>query len=209
MAQSNKALDINADDVWAASCSAHRINGDYIKLSLDKIESNRALLLSHLADTTLITDADREMGQKVRKYYNALTFKILKGIKLSEFENNAMVISNADRITSTYQIATIASLPASYLRGVQRDGIANRIRFAEGGLIGNVGEKHNCEIEVLRTVYSQQWNVHFVTAVTDKDQAIFFSYKQPLNSGDKFKIVGTVKGHNDNQTQLNRVKICK
>lgn len=202
-------IDVDANDVWAAACSAIRINGDYIKFAGDSVESNRTLVLNHIANPSLIQDQDRELGEQIRRYYKALTFKILKGIKLSEFENNAMIIANSDRINTTYQLAVICSLPASYIRSVKRDTIANRMRFAEGGYIGNTGEKHTCEIEVLRTVFSQQWNVYFVSAVTDKDQAIFFSYKESLESGDKFKIVGTVKGHRDNLTQLNRVKICK
>jgi hypothetical protein len=43
--------------------------------------------------------------------------------------------------------------------------------------------------------------------MTTSDQALFFSYKQELTIGNVLRIVGTVKRHNNNQTQLNRVKV--
>jgi hypothetical protein len=43
--------------------------------------------------------------------------------------------------------------------------------------------------------------------VNDADQPVFFSYRNPLTAGDRFSIAGTVKGHRDGKTQLNRVKI--
>ena len=123
-------LNFNADDVWAAACQAQRTNGAYVKLSVltesDKSQnklSNRQIIESLMVDTTLITDEDREQGKKVRAFYQAFTFKILQGKHLSEFDNNAMVISNRDVITSTYDLAVIASLPSCYERGVVRQSV--------------------------------------------------------------------------------------
>ena len=107
MAKYQKPIPLNfvADDVWAAAVVAQRINGSYVKLSqisesdpeLTK-KSNRMLVQELLADTSRITDEDRAEGKKVRAFYQGLTFKILKGIKLSQFDNTAMVISNRDVI---------------------------------------------------------------------------------------------------------------
>jgi len=207
-------LNLNADDVWAAACQAQRTNGAYVKLSVltesDKSQnklSNRQIIESLMVDTKLITDEDREQGKKVRAFYQALTFKILQGKQLSEFDNNAMVISNRDVITSTYDLAVIASLPSCYERGVVRQSVEQRINFATGGLIGAVGKKVSTSIEVLRSVYSHSYNVNFITGINSDDQVVFFAYKSELEVGKMYDIYGTVKGHRDNTTQLNRVKV--
>ena len=210
-------LNYNADDVWAAACQAQQVNGSYVKLSAltenqltSGVRSNRELIVSLMEDTTKITDDNQEQGLKVRKYYQALTFKILKGIKLSEFDNTAMLISNRDIINDNYDVAVIASLPSCYERGVKRDGVDQRVKFASGGFIGRVSDKVKVTVEILKTSYSQQWNTNYVTGITSDDQAVFFAYNHIDNVeiGKTYTFFGTVKAHCDNSTQLNRVKLC-
>ena len=205
-------LNLNADDVWSAACAAQRINGAYVKNLADVAEgqnaaTNRILIDQHLANPSFITEADREQGQLVRKYYKALTFKILQGKKLNDFENTAMVIANRDVIESNYDIAVIASLPSCYERAVKRDNMNRKLESATGGYIGRVGDKVQVSVEVVRSVFSQQWNVFFVSGITSNDQAVFFSYKQQILAGTIIVAQGTVKAHRDNSTQLNRVKV--
>ena len=207
-------LNLNADDVWAAACQAQRTNGAYVKLSVltesEKSQnklSNRQIIESLLVDATSITDEDRAQGLKVRAFYQALTFKILQGKHLNGFDNNAMLISNRDIITDNYDVAVIASLPSCYERGVKRQTVDQRVNFATGGFIGAVGKKVSTSIEVLRSVFSQTYNVNFVTGINSDDQVVFFAYKKELEVGKMYDIYGTVKGHRDNTTQLNRVKV--
>lgn len=203
-------ITFKADDVWAAACAAQRINGSYVKYAPpeSKIDTNR-MIVDHLLGnpTELISEADREQGHKVRSYYQALSFKVLKGIKLSDFENNAMVISNRDEVSGNFDIAIITSLPASYDRSAQRDTVTSRINFATGGHVGAVGTKLTLEVEVLRANFSQQYGVYFITAITEGDSPVFFAFKSALEIGKKYSIGGTVKAHRENQTQLNRVKV--
>jgi hypothetical protein len=215
MAQNQQPVfTFNADDVWAAACAAQRINGSYVKLAvisesdptLTKL-SNRMLAMQLLADPLSITDEAREEGVKVRAFYQALTFKILQGRKLNEFDNNAMVLSNRDVISSNYDLAVICSLPSCYERGVVRQSVDQRISFAKGGYISAVGNKVSATVEVLKSVYSQKWMTNFVTGITSDDQVVFFAYKSELPVGKMFDIYGTVKSQRDNTTQLNRVKV--
>ena len=142
-----------ADDVWAAACAAQRINGAYLKATTeDGKVANRTLVLDLLADTSKITDADREQGEDVRRYYKSLTFKLISGDHLSEFDNTALKIAQTDMIFSTYDIAVITSLPSCSERGRQRDAINNRIKFEGGGFIGTVGSKVTVDLEVLKCI---------------------------------------------------------
>ena len=212
--QKPTALNLVADEVWGAAFQAQRVNGAYVKLSMlsesdpnMNRQSNRQIVESLLVDPRLITEEDMEQGRKVRAFYQAYTFKILKGIKLSEFDNTAMLLANRDYIESKYDIAVIASLPSCYERGVKRQTVDQRIAFATGGMVGKIGDKVSCTIEVLKSVYSQKWNTHYITGITSDDQVVFFAYKEELATGQQRDIYGTVKTHRDNSTQLNRVKI--
>lgn len=215
-------MSFPADDVWAAACAAQRINGDYVKIVTSYVTNeeilpnslqtptkltNRMIMDRLLADKSEITEADREQAQAVRSYYKGLTFKILQGKNLSEFENNAMVFANRDVIESNFEIATIASLPSCHERAVKRDNDNRKLENARGGLIGRVGDKVKVNVEVVRSSFSQQYNTYFISGVTTDDQAVFFSYKEPIDSGKLIIAEGTVKRHGDNTTQLNRVKV--
>ena len=203
-------INHNADDVWSAACAAQRINGSYVR-TVDpenkEGETNRQIIQTFLSDTSLITQADRDMGQTVRKYYKGLTFKILQGKKLNEFDNTAMVIANRDNIESLYDIAVIASLPSCYERASKRDDANRKLENASGGFIGSVGDKVTITLEVARSIYSQQWGVYFVSGVTTDDQAVFFSQRNAIEQGKIIKVQGTVKAHREKATQLNRVKV--
>jgi hypothetical protein len=207
-------LNYNADDVWAAACQAQQVNGSYVKLSAltenqltTGVRSNRELIVSLMEDTTKITDENREQGLKVRKYYQGLTFKVLKGIKLNDFDNNVMLISNRDVITENFDLAVIASLPNSYVRAVERDNVDQRIKFATGGFIGKAGDKITQKIEIVKQIWSTKWDTHYITGINDKDQVLFFSHKNLLEVGKSVTIEGTVKSHREDSTQLNRVKV--
>jgi len=207
-------LNIVADTVWGAACQAQRINGSYVKLSVlsesdpqtNKL-SNRQIVENLLVDPTQITEEDMEQGRKVCAFYQGLTFKILKGIKLSEFDNTAMLLANRDTIDTRYDLAVIASLPSCYERGVKRQTIDQRIAFATGKIVDSIGSKISLTIEVLKSVYSQKWNTFYITGITSDDQVVFFAYKQELPIGQQRDIYGTVKAYRDNSTQLNRVKV--
>ena len=215
-------LNLDADTVWSAACAAQRINGEYVKAVTSYVtnedilpeseqtppkEINRDIINRLIADPSQITDADRVQAEAVRKYYKGFTFKILQGKMLSEFDNNAMVIANRDVIEATYDIAVIASLPASYERAVKRDSLNRKIDSASGGFVGRVGDKVKLTVEVIRSVFSQQWNVFFITGITTDDQPVFFSYRETIPTGKTIVAQGTVKAHRDNSTQLNRVKL--
>jgi len=207
-------LNFNADDVWAAACQAQRINGSYVKLSMISEsdpainqQSNRQIVEGLLADTFNISDEDREQGKKVRQYFQGFTFKILQGKALSDFNNTAMLIANRDVITSLYDVAVIASLPNTYQKSIERDNVDRRINFARGGYLGTIGDKVSAEIEVVKQIWSQKWNTHYITGITDDDKVLFFASKVNIEIGDRVKIQGTVKAHRENSTQLNRVKV--
>lgn len=202
-------FDFDAVTVWQASAYAYRLNTEYVKSGQNPADkqSNRAIMAIAINDTSLLTDEDKALGDAIRKHYQAYTFKILKGIKLNDFDNNAMLVANRESIVSTYELGVIAYLPYGYANETRRNKADQRIKFATGGFIGREGNKVTLTIEVVKAIFSHRYNTTYVTGLTDKDEPVFFSYNHPINIGDTHIITGTVKAHRENLTQLNRVKL--
>jgi hypothetical protein len=70
-----------------------------------------------------------------------------------------------------------------------------------------VGDRVDERVTVAKSVYSQNYGVYFITAVTESRHAVFFSYRERLATGHQCRVRGTVKAHRENSTQLNRVRI--
>lgn len=201
------ALNYQADDVWAVACAAFRINGSYVKSPDQGVKTNRQIAEELLKDLSLVTSDDYAKGQLVRQYYKGLTFKVLEGKQLNEFSKNAMEFASLDTITTTYQLAIVISLPASYEKSAKRDDVDRRINFARGGYSGAVGEKVTLNIEILKQLWSNNFNTWYLTGITDEDQVVFFAHKTQYDIGTHLTIQGVVKSQRETSTQLSRVKV--
>lgn len=208
-------------DVWAAACAAQRINGEYLKEGRNTIGEqgqvlsttprNRDVMLQFLHHPECLLPEDIEAGAECQNFLrNDLTFRALKG-QLNDFDQaTSKVLAVADRFfpqKHKYELAVIACLPQSRLRSMARQEQQARIKKATGGTFGSVGDKVGMDVEVVSASYSQNFNIFWIDAVNDADQPVTFSYRSHLNPGVRLSIAGTVKGHRDGKTKLNRVKI--
>lgn len=197
----------NTDDVFAAAWQAYIANGkQYIK-ALGPNKTNRTVAEELLRNLTDITQESRECGAKMRTYFKGLTFRMIEGKKLSDFMQGAYNAATKDEITSNFDLGVVISLPTTYERSVVRDTGESRIKWASGGFIGSIGDRVELSVDIVKQLWSQNWNVWYATGITDKDQVVFFSTKKQLEIGKTYKIMGTVKSHRDTSTQLNRVKL--
>jgi hypothetical protein len=211
----------SVDDVWGAAVAAQRTNGEYLKEDKTNItedgsyetlqKRNRDIMMDFLAVPGTITDEDRVTGRECRRFLqNDLTFRALKG-QLSAFDASVSKVvaveDEFDTVQHRLELAVVACLPQSHQRALVRQLIQDRVRNASGGYVGNVSDKVALDAEVVSANWSNTYNIFWVTAITQDNRALFFSYKSQLNSGIQIKLVGTVKAHRDNKTQLNRVKV--
>ena len=209
-------------DVWAAASAAQRINGGYHKENVygwDEANNvqrlvarrNRDVMMDFLANPHQLLVEDVEAGEQVRKYLqHDLTFRAVKG-KLTEFDSAvSRCVALQDYFDSykhNYELAVVASLPASVARAEQRQNVDQRFKFAQGGLIGQPGDKITAQIEVLTCNYSQQYNIFWVRGITNQDQPVMFSSRTKFDAGTWLTVQGKVKAHRDNLTQLNYTKV--
>ena len=201
-----KKLELSTDQVFAAACAAQRINGEYVKATGIK-KTNRQITEELLQDPTQITVDDRIQGENMRKYFKGLTFKVIEGKQLSDFAKNALEIASNDVVTSTYQLAVVVSLPQSYEKASKRDDVDRRIRFAQGGFVGNIADKVTLNIEIVKQLWSNNYNIWYLTGITTEDQVVFFAHRTQYDIGTMLTIQGVVKGQRETSTQLNRVKV--
>ena len=211
----------SAETVWAAAAYAHRINeGEYRKENEYRIDENgcythdvvrgrnRDIMHQALRDKSLITDQDRDLGNRARGYVSkAILIKTLKGT-LSEFEQSlqrAVGMTDFDEWNSRMELAIVASQIRSYEQAVQLESAMDGISFEP---VATIGAKVDTEITVVKSVYSQNFGVYFITGITTDRRAVFFSYRDRLANGHQCRIRGTVKAHRDNSTQLNRVRMA-
>jgi hypothetical protein len=209
-----KSFKYSVEDVWGAAVAAQRVNGEYVNEdgSHETLKKrNRDIMMDFLAVPGTITDEDRATGRECRRFLqNDLTFRALKG-QLSAFDasvkHTVAVEDEFDSVQHRLELAVVACLPQSHQRSLVRQSIQDRVRNASGGYVGNVSDKVALDAEVVSANWSNIYNIFWVTAITQDNRALFFSYKSQLNSGVQVKLVGTVKAHRDNKTQLNRVKV--
>lgn len=199
----------DSDKVWGAAVVAFRANKGYVKALAPGLntKTNRQIVDELLKDNVPLLDADIEEGKKIRQYFKALTFKVIEGKGLTPFLTNAMQIAEKDFITDSLGVGTIASLPATYNKMTSRDEVDRRINWARGGFIGSIGDKTTEKIEIIKKLWSNNYNTWYFTGINDKDQVLFFAHKGDFEIGTYVTIEGKVKSHRENSTQLSHVKV--
>ena len=104
-----------------------------------------------------------------------------------------------------YEIAIIASQIRSYRTGVEHE---NRMWGTDTTPVAAVGTKVECQVEVVRSVYSSNYNTNYIRAViVDTRKVVMFTYREGMDPGTILTIRGTVKAHREDCTQLNRVRV--
>ena len=214
-------IEYSANDVWAASAKAYLMNGKtYIKVNekTEKVTPNRDLMKELLENNLKGVDATtKTFGVNVRQYYKALTFKMLQGRWMSDFDKSAMALADKDIITDMKDFGMIASLPKAYDRAVIKKGQEDRIALESKTsiAIGKVKDRLELNVTVLITFLSHKYNCYFITAKTSTGNVVFFASSTLHPAVDtELRIKGTVKGHRTDDdglvtTQLNRVKVME
>jgi hypothetical protein len=205
---------IDADLVWSAACAAYRINGGYFKEPEtvgDQVvrPTNRDLVRRALDNPELITDADRELARNCRRHMAAsVTLQALK-TELGEWSRITARVCGLDIITSNYDLSVITAMPHSYVKALKKESVDSRLARCDEIHAGQLGDKIELTVEILRNNYSAKYNTWFVSGITKTNLAVFFAYREQLKSDQTLKIRGTVKRLVDRATQLNRVKIVE
>jgi len=205
---------VDADLAWSAACTAYRLNSGYFKepeVVGDQVvrHTNRDIVRQALANTAMITDADREQAQNCRRHMaTSVTMQALR-TELGEWARITARVCELDAITSNYDLSIITAMPQSYAKTLKRESVDARLARCDEAHVGQLKDKVELTVEILRNNYSAKYNTWFVSGITNDNQAVFFPYREQLKSDQTLKIRGTVKRLVDRATQLNRVKVME
>jgi hypothetical protein len=171
--------------------------------------TNRELVRQALANTAMITVADREQAQNCRRHMaTSVTMQALK-TELGEWARITARVCELDAITSMYDLSVITAMPQSYAKQLKKESVDARLARCDQAHAGQLGDKIELVVEILRNNYSAKYNTWFVSGISDNNLAVFFAYREELKSDQTLKIRGTVKRLVDRATQLNRVKVME
>jgi hypothetical protein len=208
---------ISADLMWTAAAYAQRINGSYLKepvMSADPVPvvvkyPSANVMKDALGDNSLLTDQDRQVGESARQWLNKrIVFKQLSG-KVNDFDRvvgEALQITEFNLQRDKYYRNVIASQIQAYQHGIRLEEAQKRMKN-DTEQLGQIGDKVACVVEIVTAIYSKNYHVYFMNAITDNDQMIFFSYRDRLLPGEKHRLKGTIKSIKSDATQLSRVKL--
>jgi hypothetical protein len=204
---------VDADLLWSAACTAYRLNEGYLKqpdMIGDQVirPANREVVRRVLENTSMITDADREQAQQMRRFMSAsVTLQALR-TELSEWAKITAKVCELDTVDSNYALSVITAMPHSYAKTLKKESVDARLARCQN-TIGKLGDKVELSVEIVRNNYSAKFNTWFVSAITDDNYAVFFAYRENIQTETHVTIRGTVKRHADRSTQLNRVKVIE
>ena len=207
---------LGAEVMWALAVYADRVNdGRYVKDTRYDAQGtvmerrNRDLIKEEVqAGLPNVTEADFELGRAARTWHRGrLMFKILRGQALSEFEQSLNLALEAEEFSNTsdaLSVAIVASQIVAYRKGLAYEAMMAEVDHSP---LAPVGTKVTVEATVIRSVFSTNYNVTFITARTQCNRLVFFSYREGQNEGTVIRVRGTVKAHRPDSTQLTRVKL--
>jgi len=200
-------------DIWAAAALANRINGGYYKHSgYDSVDQNtmtqtrkpnREIMKSALENPSMIKQCDRETGKNARDWLSKdLLMKSLSQ-QISDFEQTVARTCSLESFDnkSRMELGVVASQIQNFIVKSRLQDVDNLESEWPVGTKGVV-----LDAEVVNSVYSQKWNTFYITAVTDENQSVFFSFREKIKPGTQIKIKGTIKAHRKDATQLTRVR---
>ena len=213
-------LVMSAERVWAAAAYADRLNGgEYRKepeylvredntLTTEVVRHpNKTHMWQAITDSSLPTAEDAHVGRQAREWLSKiLVMRALRG-PLSEFDQALSRVVEMDEFmtgSDRYEIALVTSQIRAWREGTRMAAVLEDVVRTP---VADVGAKVQVNVEVVRAVYSHNYNVYFITAKTDGHQMVFFSYRERLPVGERRTIKGHVKAHRPDATQLNRVRI--
>jgi hypothetical protein len=208
-------LNYTADQVWAAASAAYRVNGGYLKQAEVTAEgkivrpTNRELVRQYLAEPGAVTADDLEQGRLCRQdLLKQATMSALRN-RASEWDLLTAEMASLGTITSDYELSVITALPKSHAQNLTRESVDTRLAYCDNTPVGRVDERVDVVGEVVRSNYSNQYNTHYVTMITEDNRQIFFAYRARIEPGANIRICGRVKRHAGPATQLSRVKILE
>lgn len=220
------AFSYPAANVWAAAAMVFRTNGGYLKEavydynpetnenSLIK-DANKKVVNALLQVGEGWTDEDVRVADEARSYWQGSIMKLLADAKMSDFEKQAVKLSEKEEINTFFDIAVISSLIGAAKRGAERDQQEYDKRVSPGEWLGKSDEKiHLDNLIVVSCVYSVNYGSYRNEGTQNGNYVSWWS-KEKFEVGKTLNVTARVKANATDVktgakiTQINYVKAVK
>lgn len=218
--QQQTDLVMSAERIWAAAAYADRLNGGEYRKEPEYLvredgtytnevvrQPNKIYMWEAILDLSKINEEDLHVGRQAREWLRKVLVMRALRATLNEFDSAlARAVEMEEFMTGAdrYEIALVTSQIRAWREGTRMEAVMADVDRTP---VAAVGERVQLKVQIIKTVFSTNYNVYFVTAKTDGHQMVFFSYREKLPVGEFRDIKGHVKAHRPDTTQLNRVRI--
>lgn len=177
--------NLTVELIWGASCQALSINNGYLKpeditCSEDHQgkQANRELIQFYAFNTDKISEQSIKDGTEVRNYLKSMLFKMLSEDKLHDYFKKLIKLASDDELKLTDKnIAYIASAPHAVIREQLKDEQFRQVRECDHSYVGLEGDKVQVNFKIIKSYYSEEWERHYITAITTDNKMITYSTK--------------------------------
>lgn len=195
---------ITADQVWAASAYAYRINKGYTR------QKNMQMVKEQLKENlNKVNERDHVVGRMAKDYFKKeMLFRALRG-GLSDFESKLATATGMEEFEYHNDKLYWCVIPSQIRSFVQTRVYEDSVDGVDlvNTPVADMKKRVNLDIRIVKHFYSQNWDTHYHTALTSTNHLVRFAYKEKMNLGKQFSIKGTVVDFADNTTKLNRVTV--
>ena len=186
-------VPVTTDLIWASSAYAYRINKGYARDTEAELHgaiikgnpgyyvsenchvSNQILAHYAIMHPDVMSAEDYITGKEMLAHFSGIVFKALTK-QLSDFEK--VTLQAVERQDWTHQkdlrqhFGIVVSLPKTYAREVKREKVESRIARAHSVHLGKLKERLNLKVQIIRNVYSKQWNTFYITAMNENEELV-------------------------------------
>jgi hypothetical protein len=210
------------------SCAAQRVNGNYVKETIQVYDdqgnlSSKYSNKTYIKNTALgstpdlpewvmvtVLDEDKILAENIQKYFRRLIFTAVTGE--DGFMTDLYNILNKAKI-DIKELGFIACLPSVYERELAKSQMIKLVKTLDDVAIGSPGSSlHNLDCEIVGCKKSKNFDAYNVEAIIHNKLVTWFQ-KNDVKTGPTLLVKGRVKEvrssyyWNITETRLNYVKL--
>jgi hypothetical protein len=220
--------------VLELACAAQRINGTYIKESVNVFADDNAYMYTNHTNKMMmlctvnpsnwtadpkdapmplrVLPEDTLLSEEIKKHFRKFMFSAIEGE--NDFQTNINTILSGDTV-KVNQFGYVACLPSVYVRDLVQNKVKKAARQVEEGHLADIGTQlKDLDAEIISSVKSKNFEGYNIDAIINNRMASWLN-KTNLNLGACVVVKAKVKDHSkhwkhgNDVTRLNYVKAAQ
>ena len=220
--------------VLELACAAQRINGTYIKESVNVFADDNAYMYTNHTNKMMmlctvnpsnwtadpkdapmplkVLPEDTLLSEEIKKHFRKFMFSAIEGE--NDFQTNINTILSGDSV-KVNQFGYVACLPSVHVRDVAQTKVKRAARSVEEGYLADIGSNlKDLDAEIISSVKSKNFEGYNIDAIIN-NRMVSWLNKTTLALGPCVVIKAKVKDHSkhwkhgNDVTRLNYVKAAQ